>query len=165
MVRKVSIFAPFNTPFGRYCFTRLPFGMCSAPEVFQKKNEALFGDIDGVEVIFDDIIVAAQDEQEYDKIMKKLLEKAKVKNVKFKPDKLQYKIKEVKYMGNIVSESGLKPDSEKVRAILDMPLPKSKGELRRFLGMVNFFSNSKSIQYYRSSRAAAQERFGVVLVP
>jgi hypothetical protein len=43
-------------------------------------------------------------------------------------------------MGNIVSESGLKPDSEKVRAILDMPLPKSKEELRRFLGMVNFFS-------------------------
>ena len=115
--------------------------MCSAPEVFQKKNEALFGDIDGVEVIFDDIIVAAhvQDEQEHDEIMKKLLERAKVKNVKFNPHKLQYKVKEVKYMGNIVSESGLKPDSDKVPAILDMPLPKSKEELRRFLGMVNFF--------------------------
>ena len=114
--------------------------MCSAPEVFQKKNEALFGDIDGVEVIFDDIIVAAQDEQEHDEIIKKLLDRAKAKNVKFNPNKLQYKVKEVKYMGNIVSESGLKPDSEKVRAILDMPLPKSKEELRRFLGMVNFFS-------------------------
>ena len=134
-----SYLCTFNTPFGRYRFTRLPFGVCSAPEVFQK-NEALFGDIDGVEVIFDDIIVAAQDEQEHDEIMKKLLERAKVKNVKFNPDKLQYKVKEVKYMGNIVSESGLKPDSEKVRAILDMPLPKSKEELRRFLGMVNFFS-------------------------
>ena len=108
--------------------------------MFQKKNEELFGDIDGVEVIFDDIIVAVQDEQEHDEIMKKLLERAKVKNVKFNPDRLQYKVKEVKYMGNIVSESGLKPDSEKVRAILDMPLPKSKEELRRFLGMVNFFS-------------------------
>jgi hypothetical protein len=43
-------------------------------------------------------------------------------------------------MGNIVSESGLKPDSEKVRAILDMPLPESKEELRMFLRMVNFFS-------------------------
>jgi hypothetical protein len=68
------------------------------------------------------------------------LERAKAENVKFNPEKLQYKVKEVKYMGNIVSESGLKPDSEKVRAILDMPLPKSKEELRRFLGMVNFFS-------------------------
>ena len=43
-------------------------------------------------------------------------------------------------MCNIVSESGLKPHSEKVRAILGMTLPKSKEELRRFLGMVNFFS-------------------------
>jgi hypothetical protein len=84
--------------------------------------------------------VAAQDEKEHDEIMAKLLERAKAENVKFNPEKLQYKIKEVKYMGNIVSESGLKPDSGKVRAILDMPLPKSKAELRRFLGMVNFFS-------------------------
>ncbi|CAB3980478.1 Hypothetical predicted protein [Paramuricea clavata] len=120
----------FNTPFGRFRFTSLPFGVCSAPEVFQKKNEALFGDIDGVKVIFDDIIVAARDEKEHDEIMAKLSERAKAENVKFNPEKLQYKVKEVKYMGNIVSESGLKPDSEKVRAILDMPLPKSKQELR-----------------------------------
>ena len=83
-------------------------------------------------MIFDDIIVAAQDEQEHD-------ETIKVKNVKFNPDKLQYKVKEVKYMGNIVFESGLKPDIEKVRAIVAMLLPKSKEELRRFLGMLNFF--------------------------
>ena len=101
-MRKVPIFVPsFNTAFGRYRFARLPFGVRSSPEVFQKKNEALFGDIDGVEVVFDDIIVAAQDEQEHDKIMKELLERAKVKNEKFNPDKLQYKVKEVKYMGNI----------------------------------------------------------------
>ena len=38
----------------------MPIGISSAPEVFQKKNEALFGDIDGVEIVFDDIIVAAE---------------------------------------------------------------------------------------------------------
>jgi hypothetical protein len=84
--------------------------------------------------------VAAQNEKEHDDIIAKLLERAKAENVKFNPEKLQYKVEEVKYMGNIVSESGLKLDSEKVRTILDMPLPKSKEELRRFLGMVNFFS-------------------------
>ena len=99
-----SYLCTVNTPFAQYRFTRLPFGVCSAPEVFQKKNEALFGDIDGVEVIFDYIIVAAQDEQEHDEIMKNLLERAKVKNVQFNLDKLQYRVKEVKYMGNIVSE-------------------------------------------------------------
>ena len=65
----------FNTPFGRYKFLRMPFGIKSAPEVFQKKNEALFGDIDGVEVIYDDIIVAAENEEQHDKIMTKLLQR------------------------------------------------------------------------------------------
>ena len=130
----------FNTHFGRYRFKRMPFGISSAPEVFQKKNEALFGDIDGVEVIFDDIIVAATDEKEHDETMLKLLERDRQANIKFNSAKLQYKVSEVKYMGNIVSESGLKPDVEKVRAITQLPLPQSKEELQRFLGMVNYFS-------------------------
>ena len=118
----------------------MPFGIKSAPGVFQKKNESIFGDIDGVEAIFDDIIVAAADEQEHDQIMVKLLQFAREANVKFNTAKLQYKVSEVKYMGNIVSESGLKPDAEKVRAIIEMPSSQSKEELQRFLGMVNYFS-------------------------
>ena len=86
----------FNTPYGRYRFKRMPFGISSAPEVFQKKNEAIFGDIDGVEVIFDDIIVAAKDDHEHDEIMRKLLQRARDANVKFNPAKLQYKVSEVK---------------------------------------------------------------------
>ena len=118
----------------------MPFGVKSAPEVFKKKNESIFGDIDSVENIFYDIIVAAADEQEHDQIMRKLLQRARDANVKFNSAKFQYKISEVKYMGNIVSESGLKPDVEKVRAIIQKPTPQSKEELQRFLGMVNYFS-------------------------
>ena len=55
----------------------MPFGISSAPEVFQKKNEALFGDIDGVQVIFDAIIVAATDKKEHDETMLKLLESSR----------------------------------------------------------------------------------------
>ena len=60
--------------------------------------------------------------------------------MKFNPAKLQYKVSEVKYMGNIVSESGLKPDAEKVRAIIQMQPPQNREELQRFLGMVNYCS-------------------------
>ena len=72
--------------------------------------------------------------------MRKLLQRAREANVKFNEAKLQFKVSEVKYMGNIVSESGLKPDDEKIRAILEMPVPESKEELQRLLGMVNYFA-------------------------
>ena len=130
----------FNTPYGRYHFKRMSFGIKSAPGVFQKENQSIFGDIDDVEVIFDDIIVAVTDEQEHDQIMRKLLQRARDANVNFNSAKFQDKVSEVKYMGNIVSESGLKPDVEKVRAIIQIPTPQSKEELQRFLGMVNYFS-------------------------
>ena len=104
----------------------MPFGIKSAPEVFQKKSESIFGDIGGVDVIFDDIIFAGADEQEHDQIMVKLLQRAREANVKFNTAKLQYKVSEVKHMGNIVSESGLKLDGEKVCAIIQMPSPQSK---------------------------------------
>ena len=86
----------------------------------------------GVEVIFDDIIVTATE----------LLQRVRSGEGKVKSNtaKLQYKVSEVKYMENIVSESGLKPDAEKLRAIIEMPSPQSKEELQRFLGMVNYFS-------------------------
>jgi len=96
-----SYLCTFNNPFGRYRFKRMPFGISSAPEVFHEKNEDIFGDINGVEVIFDDIIIAASDDHEHDEIMRKLLQKAREANVKFNSAKLQYKVSEVKYMGNM----------------------------------------------------------------
>ena len=114
----------------------MPFGISSAPEVFQKKSEAIFRDIDGVEVIFDDIIMAAKDDHEHHEIMRKLLQRAREANVKFNPAKFQYEVSEVKYMGNIVSASGLKPDVEKVGARIQNPPPQNREELQ----LVNCFS-------------------------
>ena len=80
-VQNVDELAWFS--FGRYRFKQTPFGISSALEVFQKKNEAIFGDIDSVEIIFDDIIIAAADEREHDEVMRKLLQRARQANVKF----------------------------------------------------------------------------------
>lgn len=79
----------------------MPFGISSAPEVFHEKNEDIFGDINSGEVIFDDIIIAASDDHKHDEIMTKLLQRAREANVKFNPVKPQYKVSEVKYMGNM----------------------------------------------------------------
>ena len=59
----------FSTPFGQYWFTRMPFGIKSASEVFQKKNEEAFSGIPGIHIVVDDIIIAAKNIQEHDHIL------------------------------------------------------------------------------------------------
>jgi hypothetical protein len=130
----------FSCAYGRYSFRRLPFGVSVAPEVMQKRNSELFGDIPGVHVVFDDIIVAGKDDREHDERLRTVLERARRHNVRFNKDKIQYKVSEVKYVGHLMSAQGLRPDPEKVRAINDMATPASAQDLSRFLGMANYLS-------------------------
>jgi len=112
-----SFLCTFNSPFGRYCFTRMPFGLKSASKIFQKKNEAVFAGIDGVHIVTDDIIIAASTIEEHDKILTQVLDQAKAHNVKSNY-KLQLQVPEVKYLGTIISQEGMKPDPIKVRLSL-----------------------------------------------
>ncbi|KAJ8416485.1 hypothetical protein AAFF_G00357730 [Aldrovandia affinis] len=82
----------FNTPWGRYRFHRLPFGIKSASEVFQQTNSEAFGDIEGVSVIADDMIIAAASKTEHDSILQKVMDRAIQLNVKFNKDKIQYMV-------------------------------------------------------------------------
>ncbi len=135
-----SFLCTFNTPFGRYRFKRMPFGLCSASEVFQKRNADTFGDIHGLHMVSDDMIIAASNTEEHDKILQKVMERAGDKGVKFNKDKIQLRVPEVKYLGNIVSKDGLRPDEDKIAAIVDMPTPECKQDIQRLLGTLNFLS-------------------------
>lgn len=128
----------FNTPFGRYKYLRLPFGLSSSPEVFQRMNNEIFGDIVGVQVIFDDLIVAGDTQKSHDQVLKLVLERARSANVKFNSNKFQHGVKEVKFMGQQISDKGVRADPERIRAMVDMPTPTCVAEVRRFLGMLNF---------------------------
>ena len=130
----------FNTPFGRYRFTRMPFGIKSASEVFQKRNEETFAGISGIHIVADDIIIAASSIKEHDEILTQIMERAKDCNVVFNLNKLQLRVREVKYLGTIVTPEGTKPDPTKVQAIIEMAPPTDKPGIRRLLGMINFLA-------------------------
>ncbi|KAB0796868.1 hypothetical protein PPYR_10929 [Photinus pyralis] len=134
-----SYLCTFATPFGRYKYNRLPFGLSSSPEIFQRELERIFGDLEGVQVYFDDLIIAAEDEVTHDKIFSKVMDKASQYNVKFNYSKIQYKVGKVMYLGLIFNEQGVRPDSKQLEAIAKMPNPVNKKELQRFLGLVNYF--------------------------
>jgi len=75
------------TPFGRYRFTRMPFRLKSANEIFQKKNEAAFEGLDGIYIVADDIIIAANDLEKHNAILHKVLQQASDCNIKLNFDK------------------------------------------------------------------------------
>ena len=135
-----SYLTTFHTPWGRKRFLRMPFGLSSASEVMQKRNEDTFGDIHGVHIIADDLIIVARNEKEHDRILGSVLQRARDRGVKFNKDKIQFKVSSVTYMGNIVSKHGLKPDKRKVQAMVDMPPPNDVPSLQRLLGMARYLS-------------------------
>ena len=135
-----SYLCTFHTPWGRKRFLRMPFGISSASEVMQKRNEEAFGDIQGVHVIADDLIISAKDETEHDAIVSKVFERARQQNVKFNANKIQYKVNTVTYMGHIVSADGMRPDPRKVEAIVNMPRPSDRQGLLRLLGMIKYLA-------------------------
>jgi len=135
-----SYLTTFHTPWGRKRFLRMPFGISSASEVMQKRNHETFGDIPGVHVIADDLIIGTDNDDENDEVLEKVLQRARSRKVKFNEDKIQYKLPYVHYMGNIVSHEGLKPDEAKVKAIVDMPTPTDVPGLQRLLGMVKYLA-------------------------
>ena len=137
---KSSKLTTFITPFGRYCFNRLPFGITSAPEHFQRKFSEILSGLDGVVFMMDDILIFGKSKHDHDKSLKLVLEVLKKHNVTLNKEKCKFSQCRVKFLGQIVDESGIRPDPEKVRAVNDLPSPTDVSELRRFLGMVNHLS-------------------------
>ncbi|XP_046750294.1 uncharacterized protein K02A2.6-like [Diprion similis] len=130
---KSSELCTFNTPLGRYKFNRLPFGISSAPEVFQKACHKIFSEIEGCEVYFDNLIIAGRTEKEHGEILNKVIDQARRCGLKFTKNKIQYKATEVKYVGHKISKEGTKPDPSHIQAILEMPKPENKADLMRLL--------------------------------
>ena len=126
-----SYLTTFNTPWGRKRFLRMPFGISSASEVMQKRNEETFGDIPDVHIIADDMIIAGKDEEEHDATFRKVMKRAREQNVKFNPEKIQFKVPKVIYMGTEITKDGLRPDPKKVEAITKMPKPQNKQEFAK----------------------------------
>ena len=141
-----SYLTTFNTPFGRYRWARMPFGISSAPEVWQRRMHEFVEDLEGVEVIADDFLIAgfgetdAEVNSSFEKNERAFFKKCWEWNLKLNKLKLKRTQTEVRFMGHLLTPDGLKADPAKVEAILDMPPPTGVKGLKRFLGMVNYLA-------------------------
>lgn len=127
----------------RYRWLRLPFGITSAPEEFQMRLTTALEGLEGIICIADDILVYGEGndykeaQKDHDRRFIALMERCHRKNIKLNAAKLQFKLKELKFMGTIISDQGMKPDPDKVA---QMPPPENKAALLHFIDMVNYLS-------------------------
>ena len=130
----------FNTLFGRHRFIRLPFGILSASEVFQKKIAEIIQGLDGCTNVQDDILVWGSTKEQHDARLKAVMERIQQAGLKLNEKKCVFGSTEVVFLAHLFSHEGVKPDPTKIEAIRDMPTPKSKQDvdLQRLLGMITY---------------------------
>ena len=131
----------FVSPFGRYCFKRLPFGITSAPEIFMRKMNGILDGLKGVCVCMDDILVHGESMEANNEKLKAVMSRLNEVSLRLNPKKSVYQQSELKFLGHIFSKDGIKADRDKVSAIQNLPSPSGVDQLRQVLGMIHYLGS------------------------
>ena len=129
-----------NTPKGLFKYTRLPFGVASAPAIFQRTMESLLQGLPMVCVYIDDILVSVKTPEEHLYNLNEVLHRLESAGLHLKKEKCSFCLPEVNYLGHTISEKGLKPSPAKIRAITEVSQPTNVTQLKAFLGLVNYYA-------------------------
>lgn len=129
------------TPFGLFEFLVMTFGLRNAAQTFQRYVDAALRGLDFVFVYIDDILVGSRDEEQHAKHLRIVFERLREFGLSLNVSKCVFGQPTVKYLGHLISSEGSIPLPERVEAIKSYPKPANIDELRRFLGMLNFYRN------------------------
>lgn len=129
----------FSTPFGRYRFLRLPFGIAAAPEVFQKAMSEIFDRAAGVQVYVDDVLIYGATKDEHDARLRHALQLSRQAGLTFNADKCKIGLTEIDFLGDVISKEGIKPNPLLSKALGKLPDPVDKAAIHRMLGVANYF--------------------------
>ena len=132
-------FTTINTHKGLYQYNRLPFGVSSAPGIFQRTMENLLQGIPQVVVRIDDILVSGKDDPDHLANLERVLNRISTAGLKLRLDKCLFMQPTVTYCGYVITGDGIQPVAAKVDAIKNAPEPKNVSQLRAFLGMLNYY--------------------------
>ena len=138
----------FNTHIGKYEWKVMPFGLTNAPSIFQTLMNDLFREnLNKFMCIYlDDILLFSKTVEEHFAHLTWVLDTLREAGFKACRVKCDFFRKELKFLGHIVSAQGVAPDPAKVQTIVDWPVPENRFDVRRFLGLANYFR--RFIQHY-----------------
>ena len=131
----------FTCHLGLYQYRRMPFGLTNAPATFQRLMGKLFGgrDWEFVYVYLDDILIASQSTQEHLEHLQKVAQRLRDAGLRLRPEKCVFATEQVEFLGYTLTTEGVRPNRKNVDAVEDFPRPTSAKDVRRFLGMANFY--------------------------
>ena len=128
----------FAAPDGLYRYKRLLFGVNMATEKFQQIVWQVIKGCPGAYNLHDDLRVVGADDKEHDENLDRVMRKLEKSGLTLNYDKCDIGVNSMVYMGDVLSDEGLKVSSERVKAIVEAPTPQSQSEVRSFLGSVQF---------------------------
>jgi hypothetical protein len=132
-----SLLTTFITPFGRYCFLCLPFGISSAPEHFQCQMSTILHNLPGILCHMDDVLIFGSTIKEHDMRLRATLRTLLHSGLMLNEDKCEFGKTTIQFLGHIIDQQGIRADPAKIEAIKDLPPPTNVTSTHQFLGMVN----------------------------
>ncbi len=127
-------------PWGKYSYNRLPMGIAGSPDIFQSKMSELMKDLEYVQAYLDDLLCISRSSlEDHLNKLEEVLRRLCNAGLKVNADKSTFCALEIEYLGYILTRDDIKPQSNKVQAILTIQPPKNVRELRHFLGMVQYY--------------------------
>ena len=141
-VREINISKTvFRTHYRHFEFTVMPFGLTNAPAAFMDLMHRVFQPyLDQFVVVFvDNILIYSQSEWEHEYHLRIVLQLLRDHQLYTKFSKCEFWLIEVRFLGHVVSASGVSVDPEKVKAVMSWERPKSVFEIRSFLGLAGYY--------------------------
>ena len=130
----------FVCPFGKYQFCRMPFGLTNAPSVFQRLiDEVLVGCSDFARVYIDDILVVSECWEVHLCHLRSLFETLREAGLTCKLGKCAFGKKRLEFLGHLIGDGVVCVPEARVRAIREHPLPRTRRQLRAFLGLIGYY--------------------------
>ena len=130
------------TPFGLFEYKSMTFGLRNAGQTFQRYIYRALGDLDFTFAYIDDILIRSSSEEEHEDHIRTVLQRLKEFSFHLNLEKYLFGKPEFEFLGHLISRDGIEPSPEKVPAIERFPKPQTINDLRRFLGMANFYRRS-----------------------
>ena len=135
-----SLLTTMATPWGRFRWLRLPFGLSVSGEIFQKKLCEAVSGIESVSPVADDIGLLGKGDLHHDMQVHVFMKRCEEKNIKLKFEKMKVKTSEMIFHGHVFTTKGMKPDHTKIEALRDMPAPTDVSGVLRFCGLAQYLA-------------------------